>query len=79
MKSTPLIINWHESNAPIYSADFQKGDKARLATGGGDNNVRVRITPPSHLNDILTPNTALEIGLGRRGSNHQLPSHVIEA
>jgi hypothetical protein len=42
MKSTPLIINWHESNAPIYSADFQKGEKGRLATGGGDNNVRVR-------------------------------------
>jgi chromatin assembly factor 1 subunit B len=42
MKSTPLIINWHESNLPIYSADFQKVDKGRLATGGGDNNVRVR-------------------------------------
>jgi chromatin assembly factor 1 subunit B len=42
MKATPLIINWHESNSPIYSADFQKGDKGRLATGAGDNNVRVR-------------------------------------
>ncbi|KAG9243284.1 WD40-repeat-containing domain protein [Calycina marina] len=41
MKSTPLIINWHESNAPIYSADFQRGDKGRLATAGGDNNVRL--------------------------------------
>ncbi|KAG0645558.1 putative WD repeat-containing [Hyphodiscus hymeniophilus] len=41
MKSTPLIINWHESNLPIYSADFQKRDKGRLATGGGDNNVRL--------------------------------------
>jgi chromatin assembly factor 1 subunit B len=44
MKANPLIINWHESNSPIYSADFQKGDKGRLATGAGDNNVRVR--PP---------------------------------
>ena len=41
MKSTPLIINWHDSNAPIYSADFQTGEGGRLATAGGDNNVRV--------------------------------------
>ncbi|KAH8596790.1 WD40-repeat-containing domain protein [Bisporella sp. PMI_857] len=41
MKSTPLIINWHESNSPIYSADFQKGENGRLATAGGDNNVRL--------------------------------------
>jgi len=46
MKGTPLIINWHESNAPIYSADFQNGEKGgRLATGGGDNNVRVSRIP----------------------------------
>lgn len=41
MKSTPLIINWHEKNAPIYSAHFEPHGKGRLATGGGDNNVRI--------------------------------------
>ncbi|KAH6687861.1 chromatin assembly factor 1 subunit B [Plectosphaerella plurivora] len=41
MKSTPLIINWHDGNAPIYSAHFQPNGKGRLATSGGDNNVRL--------------------------------------
>ncbi|KAI1194556.1 WD40 repeat-like protein [Nemania serpens] len=41
MKSTPLIINWHEKNAPIYSAHFEPHGKGRLATGGGDNSVRI--------------------------------------
>ncbi|RYC64777.1 hypothetical protein CHU98_g1418 [Xylaria longipes] len=41
MKSTPLIINWHEKNAPIYSAHFEPHGKGRLATGGGDNGVRI--------------------------------------
>lgn len=40
MKSTPLILNWHNDNAPIYSAHFQPNGK-RLATAGGDNNVRL--------------------------------------
>jgi len=42
MKSRPAIINWHDQNAPIYSAHFEPHGKGRLATGGGDNNVRVR-------------------------------------
>ncbi|CAJ2500028.1 Uu.00g028810.m01.CDS01 [Anthostomella pinea] len=41
MKSTPLIVNWHDKNAPIYSAHFEPHGKGRLATGGGDNNVRI--------------------------------------
>ncbi|OTB05134.1 hypothetical protein M426DRAFT_10977 [Hypoxylon sp. CI-4A] len=42
MRSTPLIINWHDTNAPIYSAHFEpQHGKGRLATGGGDNNVRI--------------------------------------
>ena len=41
MKSTPLIINWHDQNNPIYSAHFEPQGKGRLATAGGDNNVRV--------------------------------------
>lgn len=42
MKNTPLIINWHDQNAPIYSAHFEPHGKGRLATAAGDNNVRVR-------------------------------------
>ncbi|KAG4413406.1 hypothetical protein IFR04_013465 [Cadophora malorum] len=41
MKASPIIVNWHAENAPIYSADFQPHGKGRLATGGGDNNVRL--------------------------------------
>ncbi|KAG7132379.1 putative WD repeat-containing protein C26H5.03 like [Verticillium longisporum] len=41
MKSTPLIINWHDQNAPVYSAHFEQSGKGRLATAGGDNNVRI--------------------------------------
>ncbi|KAI1398778.1 WD40 repeat-like protein [Hypoxylon fuscum] len=42
MRSTPLIINWHDKNAPIYSVHFETHNgKGRLATGGGDNNVRI--------------------------------------
>lgn len=42
MKATPLIINWHDQNQPIYSAHFEPSAKGRLATAGGDTNVRVR-------------------------------------
>ncbi|KAJ4296948.1 Chromatin assembly factor 1 subunit [Collariella sp. IMI 366227] len=44
MKATPLIINWHSDNNnpyPIYSAHFEPHGKGRLATGAGDNNVRI--------------------------------------
>lgn len=41
MKASPIIVNWHSDTAPIYSADFQPNGKGRLATAGGDNNVRL--------------------------------------
>ncbi|GAM88455.1 hypothetical protein ANO11243_064880 [Dothideomycetidae sp. 11243] len=41
MKATPLLVRWHEDNAPIYSAAFETGPKGRLATAGGDNRVRL--------------------------------------
>ncbi|KND91228.1 putative WD repeat-containing protein [Tolypocladium ophioglossoides CBS 100239] len=41
MKATPLIINWHDQNAPVYSAHFEPGGRGRLATAGGDNHVRI--------------------------------------
>jgi hypothetical protein len=43
MKATPLIINWHDQNNPIYAAHFEPQGKGRLATAAGDNNVRVRL------------------------------------
>lgn len=44
MKAKPLLVAWHNDNVPIYSADFETHGKGRLATAGGDNNVRVCIT-----------------------------------
>lgn len=41
MKAAPLLVAWHNDNTPIYSADFETHGKGRLATAGGDNNVRV--------------------------------------
>lgn len=54
MEATVLSIHWHDNNRAIYSVDFQKSQNKtnisssvkvnevlRLATGGGDNNVRI--------------------------------------
>ena len=41
MRASPLLVRWHDENAPIYSSAFEAGPKGRLATAGGDNNVRV--------------------------------------
>ncbi|KAL3465460.1 WD40-repeat-containing domain protein [Aspergillus heterothallicus] len=41
MKATPLLIAWHNDNAPIYSVHFDPNNKGRLATAGNDNNVRL--------------------------------------
>jgi hypothetical protein len=45
MKAAPLLVAWHDENAPIYSAHFEPGGKGRLATAGGDHHVRVRTHP----------------------------------
>lgn len=45
MKAAPLLVAWHEDNAPIYSAHFEPHGKGRLATAGGDHHVRVRSRP----------------------------------
>jgi chromatin assembly factor 1 subunit B len=44
MKAAPLLVAWHDDNAPIYSAHFEPHGKGRLATAGGDNKVRVSNT-----------------------------------
>lgn len=41
MKATPLLIAWHNDNAPIYSVHFDPHVKGRFATAGNDNNVRI--------------------------------------
>lgn len=41
MKASPIQIAWHDENKPIFSAHFEPHGKGRLATGGGDNNVRL--------------------------------------
>ncbi|KAK9370479.1 hypothetical protein V1509DRAFT_560474 [Lipomyces kononenkoae] len=43
MKAHALTLHWHTDNQPIYSAHFQptRASKGRLATAGGDNNVRI--------------------------------------
>ncbi|GJJ77714.1 chromatin assembly factor 1 subunit B [Entomortierella parvispora] len=40
MKVKPLQIHWHDKQ-PIYSAHFEPGPKGRLATAGGDCNIRI--------------------------------------
>ncbi|KAK9759573.1 Chromatin assembly factor 1 subunit, partial [Basidiobolus ranarum] len=40
MKAKLIQIHWHETK-PIYSIDFEAGPKSRLATAGGDTNVRI--------------------------------------
>lgn len=56
MNSTTLTIHWHDENQPIYSADCQlrkNGQPARLATGGGDNNVRIwKVEHPEDPTDV---------------------------
>lgn len=52
MNASTISVHWHDEGQPIYTADFQPLSVAagsvgaklspRLATGGGDNNVRVR-------------------------------------
>ncbi|KAK9463444.1 WD40-repeat-containing domain protein [Lipomyces oligophaga] len=43
MKAHALTLHWHTDSQPIYSAQFQpsRSGRGRLATAGGDNNVRI--------------------------------------
>lgn len=41
MKAAPLLVQWHNDHAPIYSVHFEPQGRGRLATSGGDNNVRI--------------------------------------
>jgi chromatin assembly factor 1 subunit B len=57
MKAAPLLVSWHNDNTPIYSAHFEPHGKGRLATAGGDNNVRV-----CEYAGTLQQQTALTVG-----------------
>ncbi|VVT55278.1 uncharacterized protein SAPINGB_P004516 [Magnusiomyces paraingens] len=66
MKAKALTIHWHQDSQPIYSAHFQPLPPGvspvgvlsrRLATAGGDNNVRlwrVNLADPSHPTYLAT-------------------------
>lgn len=44
MHAKALTVHWHLDNQPIYSGHFQPGQQhsiTRLATAGGDNNIRI--------------------------------------
>ncbi|KAF2402731.1 WD40 repeat-like protein [Trichodelitschia bisporula] len=41
MKAAPLLVQWHNEGTPIFSAHFEPHGKGRLATAGGDSNVRI--------------------------------------
>ncbi|KKY19532.1 putative chromatin assembly factor 1 subunit [Phaeomoniella chlamydospora] len=41
MKASALLIQWHNEQQPIYSAHFDPHKSGRLATAGGDNNIRL--------------------------------------
>jgi hypothetical protein len=72
MKAAPLLVSWHNENAPIYSAHFEPHGKGRLATAGGDNNVRVSDSAAGGFMDTLLIAAALEGGSQRGGAKGQL-------
>ena len=78
MKAAPLLVSWHNDNTPIYSAHFESHGKGRLATAGGDNNVRVRRQLQLHGKERSLTSTAVEGRGQRRGAQSKLSSHPRE-
>jgi len=79
MKAAPLLVSWHNENAPIYSAHFEPHGKGRLATAGGDNNVRVYNYKSTGVLDIADIGTAMERREPRRGAQDYLSLNAREA
>ena len=64
MKASPLLISWHNDNAPIYSAHFEPHGKGRLATAGGDNNVRLwRVERDGEERSVTYLTTLIKVGM----------------
>lgn len=81
MKANPLLVRWHEDNSPIYSAAFEPGPKGRLATAGGDNNIRVFVFRSLSSLPALTDNELLAVEVRRqwRGTQSRLSSKPCQA
>src|ERR1700761_8901633 len=90
MKAAPLLVSWHNENAAIYSAHFEPHGKGRLATGGGDNNVRVSFFPSNNflpnsifllawLQSLTEDEKAMETRRHRRRTEGDLPFHPYQA
>lgn len=77
MKATPLLVQWHNEGTPIYSAHFEPHGKGRLATAGGDNNVRVsEQTNVVGCRAVLTKHAALEDRFCWRRTKSDLLEHT---
>ena len=64
MKASPLLISWHNDNTPIYSAHFEPHGKGRLATAGGDNNVRIwKVERDGEERTVTYLTTLIKVGL----------------
>lgn len=84
MKASPFLISWHNDNTPIYSAHFEPHGKGRLATGGGDNNVRLwrvdrdgeerTVTYLTTLIKVGTPKTVITVTVPDIGLSTPKPS-----
>lgn len=48
-----IAIHWHDDSQPVYSVNFGSGLNSgyRLATGGGDNNIRIWRVIPRRMKD----------------------------
>lgn len=79
MKATPLLVTWHNDNAPIYSAHFQPHETGRLATAGGDNNVRVCELGSTTREPGTDDWIVVEAGVQRRRSESDLFVHFGKA
>ena len=65
MKASPIQIAWHDENKPIFSVHFEPHGKGRLATGGGDNNVRLwRVDKDGEERRVIYLTTLMKVGVG---------------
>lgn len=79
MKAAPLLVQWHNDGNPIYSAHFEPHGKGRLATAGGDNNVRVGGPTFLQYTTFAYQTLALENRLCRRRTESYLSLYAFQA
>ena len=71
MKAAPLLISWQNDNLPIYSVHFEPHGKGRLATAGGDNNVRLwKVEKEGEERNVTYLTTLIKV------SNHQVSNSI---